>query len=201
MLGAQHRHASWGQRRTPALQPPCSAAPCPAAPVLCSRMRRPACLGRQAPQACCSGSRRPRRPRDDGAHDARTRCSLGNAPKAMLPGQRYQGRSRAAAEATLRRSHWAHVALTSREVHTEATRGPRTGHAWTGAACSGSPATRRCPPRGQAGDDGGSLQFCILQILGGLPSVCMPVGYLLPTSFDGEDVLRGGKSGRARTSR
>ena len=44
-----------------------------------------------------------------------------------------------------------------------------------------SPATRRCPPRGQAGDDGGSLQvFCILQILGGLPSVCLwPVSYIL----------------------
>ena len=65
-------------------------------------------------------------PGTTGARHARTRCSLGNAPKAMLP----------RAEATLRRSHWAHVALTTREVHTEATRGPRAGHAWAGAACS-----------------------------------------------------------------
>ena len=93
----------------------------------------------------------------------------------MLPGQRYQGRSRAAAEATLRRSHWAHVALTSREVHTEATRGPRTGHAWTGAACSVAGDTEMSALR-TGRDDGGSLQFCILQILGGLPSVCLLAG-------------------------
>ena len=47
-----------------------------------------------------------------------------------------------------------------------------------------SPATRRCPPRGQAGDDGGSLQlFCILQKsrswAGCRLSVSWPVSYIL----------------------
>ena len=134
MLDAQHRYASWGQRRTPALQPPAlqPALQPDEAPGLPRAASAPGLLRREPPCKAPQGRR------------GRTALARA-APKAMLPRQR----SQPGAEATLRRSHGPHVALTSREVHTEATRGPRTGHAWTGAACSVAGDTETSALRGQ----------------------------------------------------